>query len=337
MIKKVTRKELAKKAGVSEATVSRAFNQPNSVKIEKREKVISLAKKMGYQPDKHASALRRNGSGTILFLENKAERKYSWIKIECFRWFYGDIVWAISEESENSLYHIRFKTAESLLDIRNILQQERFDGIIGFNFEEPARAEILAESGIPYICAHHTKKLSGFNRIMLNNYKGGYLAGEFFKKTGHKKPVYVSGYLEYQSAHDERYKGFMDALSPITVDLIDINVSLEGGVEAGRKLLKRVKNREIDCIGVVNDLTAWGLIQVFREAGIKIPEDISIIAYDNLPITLSLPFRLASIDLRLHDIYSQAYKKLILQIQTGEIVDEVVDPYLIKGNSVKSN
>ncbi len=330
---KPSRKAVAKKANVSEATVSRVFNNPSSVSADKVKCVRDAAEKLGYVPDKNASALRRNGTGVILFLEKITGKGYEWPEIHYYNWFYGEIIRKLSKAVDKTLYHLRLYTVTSNTEIAELGNKNICDGIIGFNIDDSATVLALKKTGIPHICCGHTETFKT-NICSTDNYKGGFLAAQYLYETGHQKPAYVTGLLDKVYAHRARMKGFCDGFKNRRVKIIKTGIGKEGGYKGALRHVSHVQNQDIDCIGVVNDLTAIGVIQALMEQGIRIPEDVSIIGYDNLPLTAALPFAFSSIELNFSKIYASALDLLLETMNSGEPVKNIIEPVLVPGESV---
>jgi DNA-binding LacI/PurR family transcriptional regulator len=333
-LSKINRKHVAELAGVSETTVSRVYNNPELVASHKVGLVLKTAAELGYVPDKAASALRRKGTGNILFLEINKQKKYDWTQISYYNWFYADIVRTLFKQMESHMYQLRHYQAKSIADILALKNMNICDAILAFNVEDKEIAEALESLGIPFICCHHTKEFDSVSVCATDNFYGGMLVARYLQQAGCKKPVYITGFLKETFAHSQRLNGFLSVYNKDNVLVLDGKIGIEGGFEAGKKITGSIQNAEIDCIGVVNDLTAIGVIHALTAAGINIPEQVSIIGYDNLPFTIALPFKLVTVDLFLNQIYAKAVDVVIKSIQNRKIYREVIKPALITGDSV---
>ncbi len=270
----------------------------------------------------------------ILFLEKKEEKRYQWSRIRYYNWFYGDIIRALSSYIDKTMYQLRLYSVESNEEILKLGEKKICDGIIGFDVEDQETAEVLANTDIPYVCCGHTEEFS-VNTCSTDNYTGGLIAAQHLYQTGHRKPAYVTGLLEDVFSHQARKEGFCDGFKDYSVKVIGTDVGKKAGFESGIKLCDSITKGKIDSIGVVNDLTAIGVIQALRENGIRRPEDVSIIGHDNLPITIALPFQFSSVELSLSKLYTDALKLLLSSIKTGEPIHHVIEPELVPGESVK--
>jgi len=326
---------VARLAGVSETTVSRVYNNPERVDSAKVERVLKTARDLGYVPDKAASALRRKGTGIILFLEIKKTRTYDWTQIPYYNWFYAEIVKTLFTQMESRMYQLRHYQARTVSEIAVLKRMNICDAVLAFNIEDADMVNALKKLNLPFICCHHTKSLDAVSFCSTDNYYGGKLAARALLEAGCTKPAYVTGYVGETPAHAERMNGFLDVFGRHAVTVLEGDIGIDGGVAAGRRLAGLVHKGEADCIGVVNDLTAIGVIHALTAAEITIPEQVSIVGYDNLPFAIALPFRLATVDLFLNKIYARAVDLLIRSIRNGGVYREVIKPALVRGDSIK--
>jgi LacI family transcriptional regulator len=136
---KYTRDDIARMAGVSTATVSRVYNDPDIVSKEKVRRVLAAAKKVGYSPDKNASALRRSGTGTILFLEKRATHET--LDKRFYYWHYADVLKAVKEVTDEHAYQLNLHSFSSPKDIAAIGKRNLCDGIIVYDVADRGTME----------------------------------------------------------------------------------------------------------------------------------------------------------------------------------------------------
>jgi LacI family transcriptional regulator len=324
----VNRDDVARRAGVSGATVSRVFNHPERVEPGTADLVRRVAADLGYRPDKNAGALRRRGTGVLIFLEYRKGGTYSWPDLRFFNWLYADILRAVVQAVSESSFRLELRSIDSLKEIRNLAGE--CDGILAFNTEDPEYATAVAETGVPYVCAHHTEALTGFSRCSTDNLAGGRLLGEAFRASGYRKAVHVSGYLREVEAHRLRLKGFREGFGE-EVPLIETPVGIEGGMAAARIIAPEVRAGRIDSVCGVNDLTALGILKGLGECNVRVPEECLVAGYDNLPVDLGLTCKVPSVDLRLGLLYRLAVQGLVDFIIRGQPLDRRLAPLLVPG------
>ncbi|MDC7226418.1 MAG: LacI family DNA-binding transcriptional regulator [Spirochaetales bacterium] len=324
-MKPVSRDEVAEAAGVSSATVSRVYNNPSSVSRNKRTAVLKAAEKLGYVPNKSASALRRNGTGIITLVEmKKKHRTYYWGDLPIFKWFYTDVLHAVKHVIDNSMYQLNIASASNSRELEAL--KGHTDGIICYDADEISEVEMIAASGIPYVIGHHTKAFEGFSRSSTDNFEGGRLQAILLKDAGCSKPAYITAHLDMVQPHLDRLEGFLSVYPEQNVRIVGDGIGRTAGYRAARKIISSA-----DGIAAVNDITAAGAGYALSEAGIRVQHDIPLVGYDNMPLSIALPFKLMSIDLQPAEIYKQAAVSLLLRLSgdTG-VTESVILPGIVK-------
>lgn len=331
---KIDRNTVAQLAGVSSATVSRVFNHPDIVSKEKRKIVLEAAEKLNYKPNINATLLARGINGKILLLDNNKLLKYDKSNSYYYSWLYIDLLNQIRDVLKETVYELVVSNLDDL-KIYDSSSLHEFDGIICFDIDNETDLTIVKDSHVPYIFGHHVRDIQLSNKIFTDNYYGGYLQARFLQDSGHKKVIYITGLLNHLNAHKERYSGFREIFNDENHLLLDGKVGKEGGAESIRPLLNHIKNKKYTAISVVNDLTAIGVYFELLNHGIKIPEDVSLIGYDNLPFTNLLPKRLSTIDLKIGQLYKKATEHLLKVIsgKKSKIINNF-KPSLIRGQTV---
>lgn len=334
---KVDRNKVALLAGVSSATVSRVFNHPEQVNKDKREIVLKAAKDLNYKPNINAAILARGINGKILLLDNNKLLKYDSPNSHYYSWLYVDILNQIRNVLKGTVFELVISNLEDLkrqdsYDLRD------FDGIICFDIDDINDLSLIRDSGVPYVFGHHVRDIPLPNKLFTDNYYGGYLQARFLKETGHIKTIYITGMLNRLNAHKERYNGFCDIYSSKNHLLIEGRVGKVGGEESIRTVIDKIESKEYTAIAAVNDLTAIGIYFELMNRGISVPEEISLIGYDNLPFTNLLPKRLSTIDIKIGQLYKQSAINLLSIINNGSIhTPENFKPNLIRGQTVRRN
>lgn len=326
----VNRDDVARKAGVSSATVSRAYNTPEKVRPEKRERILSVASKLGYVPDKHASALRKTHGGTILFLEPAAwnrrlNRNYLWVD--------AMILKGVIEAIESSIYSLRIATFEKQNEIPSLLTESDVSGVIHLGHGNPRVLKKIHGVGIPAISVYQGPPLDAYTTYTVDEFEGGRIAAEVFQEHGYTRPMHITS--EGDGIANERMRGFLAGWEERDVWIIREGLGIAQGYAAGKKAVPHIKKGEADCLFVVNDLTAVGVLQAFREEGVHVPHDIAVIAYDNQPFIETLPQTLATFDIRFKDIFHDAVLALIAKIQGDDTPVSVgVPPLFVAGETL---
>ncbi|MFC1582184.1 LacI family DNA-binding transcriptional regulator [Planctomycetota bacterium] len=326
---KVNRDFIAAKAGVSSATVSRVFNNPDSVSSGKVTAVLKAARKYGYSPNKMASALRRNDTGIISFLEL---RDPDHVEGRDYLWSYADAIKGVKKAIDSTMYMLNLQSL-ARDEFPKLADAYPCDGIIAHYLADPALNELVSRQGIPYVLCYRNSDPK-YNTVFVDEVHGGYLAGRKLSDTGHRKPAHINS-TSLAGVCGNRWEGFKKGIGGEPL-LIQGGLGIKGGYESGQKLAKAFKAGKVDSVFVVNDLTAFGVMQALNEAGIRIPEDLSLIGYDNIPYLDSLPVRIATINLPLSQTYATAARLLLQNIRTGAPIYQAVKPEFVEGQSVIS-
>lgn len=338
MAEKNNRDKVAALAGVSSATVSRVYNNPDRVSTAKKKAVLKAADVLGYSPDKSASALRRRGTGQISLVSfEKKGRPWYWGDFPGAKWFYTDALTGILSVIDSSMYRLNLKTLQSADDLRSINWKQECDGIIFFDVDSGEEASAVSELPVPAVISHHTSHFENNHCCSTDNNEGGRLAASFLKESGYTRPVYISYLPELIIPNRERYEGFCAGFKK-ELPLYLTEPGKEGAYKVCEALLSDIKSGKIDSLAVVNDMTAVGVIQCLQNYGLKPGQDLGLIAYDNMPFNYALPFSLSTIDLKPSRIYKEAAGMLLDLLSGSDRPDspckKIIMPELIPGESV---
>ncbi len=338
----VTRDTVARLAGVSSATVSRVFNGSGSVAGERRRAVLEAAETLGYRPNKSASALRRNGTGIITFVEfPKPSRKYYWGLLPDFSWFYGEIIKGIQACLAPTMYQLNMASASSAAALKAAAAES--DGLICFDIDMLEEAERVRSLGVPYIIAHHTRTFSGCNRCSTDNRIGGRLQAEQLYAAGVRNPLYVTGLTSEVEPHAERLQGFEDywaeagicpGTSLASPQILEAAPGGRGGYDAAKTAADKIRSGNCDGIAAVNDVTLIGLLNGLAAQGLE--QQISRLpfcGYDAVPFRNLLPYRFASIDIQPGKLYYRAAELLLSQLSGSRLaqtqIEEIFSPLAV--------
>jgi LacI family transcriptional regulator len=327
MSKRITRQDVALAAGVSGATVSRVYNTPSLVDRATVERVRHAAAVLGFVPDKNAAALRRRSGGTLLFVEIE-EPGYHWPSQRAFQSLYGEIVRAVLHANQESSFSLQLVALPSADAIPTLDRFGAFAGILGFDVDDQGTADALAALGRPVVCAHHGDHLTGVSTVTTDNRAGGRIQARYLADRGRRAVAYVTGMDDVLRSHRLRREGFVGALEPAMV--LDGFVGYAEGMRAGRMMAPQVRQGTLDAFACVNDLTALGVIQGLAAEGLSVPQDVSVVGYDNLVLTGLLGPGLPTVEARLPVVYTRALEVLAALTGTpGPEVHESVEPVLV--------
>jgi len=331
---KVTIKDVAKKAGVSVTTVSFVLNgRLREVSEETAKTVLKTVKELGYVPNTRARNLQRQRSGFIALLVPDLANP-----------FYTALAQAIMMELEDSEFLLALINSSGRLtseeNIYKLFASNTFDGglIVSKKFDLEKYYPNLINT-MPFVLLDESVDNEDIYVVTGNNIKGGVLAAEHLIEMGHTRLACITGPNDSPNSN-KRLKGFLDecAKSGIEVDkenILEGDYTFESGYSSAMELIKR--QNDITAVFCFNDLMALGAMRAFREMKISIPDDISIIGYDNSLYAQTSYESLTSIDQCVQDIGKKAIHILLNMIEKKDIKAKkiFIEPHLVKRDTVK--
>lgn len=280
----VTINDIAKKAGVSQATVSRVLNNSGYVKEETREKVLKVIKEANYTPSAIARSLSTNKTNTVGVIVPDINDP-----------FFGEIIKGISEIADKHGLNIIFfdtdERVEKELKAIKLLEEQRIRGILitPTSTEDKYNSECLKalnNSGTPVILIDGHVKYSDFSGIFADNIEGGYEGTEALIKAGHTKIAVITGRMNSRPARD-RFEGYKKALESNDIPIDERYIfHSDYTQESSYKITKQILAMEDrpTAIFVNSNMMTLGCMKALSEESIRIPEDIAIIGFDKLDI-----------------------------------------------------
>lgn len=312
----VTSSQVAEHAGVSQSAVSRTFTPGASISPKTRQKVLAAAKELGYRPNAIARSLITNRSRIIAvvmaYLENL---------------FYPEVLEELGRALAAENYHLLLFTG--FVDrhsdpVFDQLMQYRVDGIILASTSLSSElSEECATAGIPVVLFNRTTQRDAVSSVTTRNREGGRRIAEFLVAGGHKSFGYIAG-LETSSTNRDRQQGFTEGLAAhgftdITIEMG--NYSRVDAEQAARAMLSRPDRPE--ALFVANDHMAVAVMDVARhEFGLSIPDELSIIGYDDVGPARWPSYSITSVSQPLKRMVESTVDILMDQIASGEIEPE---------------
>lgn len=275
--------DVASRANVSVKTVSRVLNNEPHVKEELRTKVLEAVSTLGYVPSTSARSLRSNRSYTIHMIAHTIRSNF---------------LNALQAGALGATQEVGYRLVTTKLDIETIADEKAFnawcvelsrmgkpDGLILVPpySNDPYVNEVIGSFGIPIVRIGPNKLEDNNTTIMIDDRSAAKDATNHLIKLGHKRIAFVRG-IEEQAATHERFKGYKDALYAAGIDLNEDLVvpglfSFESGLIAGNKLLKM--NNPPTAVFTANDDMAAGVLVAAHSLDIDVPNDLSIIGFDD--------------------------------------------------------
>ncbi|MEA2015255.1 MAG: LacI family DNA-binding transcriptional regulator [Actinomycetota bacterium] len=284
-------KEIAKLAGVSRSTVSRVINNYSNVTPKTKEKVNKVIKKYGYIPHAPARALAGKNSKIIgVFLTNIKARNR---KFRVFQNVYtSPFEAAIIDYADKLGYNVLVLIINNNNDfdkIRDLFSSRILSGgiFIGANNDSPKIFKLIKKGyKITIIDQEKNEKNVGVNYIIVNsdNFNGAYKAAKHLIDYGHKEIAHICGDMNKYSGF-KRLEGYIKAMEDAKLKIKEGYMAYgdfneDGGFKSAEELLKG--NNKITAIFSSNDSMAIGAMKAIKKMGLRIPEDISIVGYDDV-------------------------------------------------------
>lgn len=314
----VTLKDVAQAVGVSPITVSRAFNNSLPVASATKERILTVARELGYVPDLHARAL-----------VNKTSPIIGVVVLELDNPFYAPIINAIQEVAKAKGYMLLVSQSERQQEIeRNILlnqfQQLRIAGILVSPVgSDSAGLQQLHANAIPVVAlARHWED---GDYVSVDDHAGGRMVGDHLAQLGHRGVAVVTLNEPENTAIRDRLEGFADALHAhglmVAATIATDMQRIEDGIMAADRFLD-LPARPTAAF-VTADRLAIGFIHGLLARGLRVPDDVAVVGYDDINYAAYLEVPLTTVALPKYEIGKQAAEILFDRI---EAVDRAAHP-----------
>lgn len=314
MAKAVKLSDIAERVGVSTVTVSKALSGQKGVSEEVREKIHSIAEELGYQQPSAArkSQNHKNFNIGILISERFL------VKYESFYWqMYQAVATRATAEECFTMLEIIGKAEEENGRMPKLVQERKVDGIIVIGKMMDVYLQHLnTEAGIPVIYLDYYNGREASDSVISNSYYGTYELTYYLYRMGHRKIAYVGTLLATESITD-RYFGYQKAL-------------LELGLEQKKEWVlddRHIETGEIDTVNMLQipkdmptafvcncDQTASFLIKKLKDNGYRVPEDISVVGFDNYLYPGLSDIQITTYEVDLEEMARRAIHNMISKI-----------------------
>ncbi|MCG8571320.1 MAG: LacI family transcriptional regulator [Spirochaetes bacterium] len=330
----VTIKDIALKTGLSVSAVSKALNDKGDISEEQKAKVRQIAERLGYKKNILASRLVNQKSNTLgLFIfsrnlmwssENSAFKYLSTIMDEVKKRQYDILLFSVDSDLANRQSYI------------DMCLERQVEGVIyiGLGSNDPHLEEIR-QTDIPTVVLEHTLTGKNISSVGIDNQKGIDLALNYLEELDHTKIAFIKGFndVELSQVRFETYCEYMKKKSQYHESwVIQGDFSLKSGYDGGNQIAKLTDKPT--AILAANDLMAIGAIGALTEQNISVPQDISVIGYDNFDISKYITPRLTTIDQNFKQMATVVIHLLFEMIQHNIQGKQVlIDPELIVRDS----
>jgi len=331
----VTIKDISREAGVSTASVSKVLNGDyKNVSEETKNKILRISRELNYRPNRLARSLVNNRTNIIGLIISDITNPY-----------FAELAKGIEHRADTAGYKLILcntdENEEKERSYINMTLEYNLDGVIITGSEKSSSSssiEELQKYNIPYVSIDREQGDDDY-RVYVGNLEGSYIATESIIKNGHTKIAFIGGEGMHGS-RNLRLEGYLKALTEYGIEpdhsLIKIgNYHMETGYQYVKFLIEN--GSEFTAVVCGNDLIAFGALNAVKDSGLKCPEDISIIGYDDIYLTEMTEPKLTTIKQPSAEIGNYAVE-VLLKLMKNEPVEEKVKcfvPYLVERDSVK--
>lgn len=316
--KAITSVDVARKAGVSQSAVSRYYTPGASVSAKMAEKIRIAAEELGYRPNVLARAMITGKSRIIGLVVYYFENQ-----------FYPEAVEKLSVALQENGYHVLlFMASATVGDVENVVQEildYRVDGMIMVSVSlSSTLSDRCRELGIPVMLFNRDQPGDRLRAVTSDNYEGGRMAARLLLRGSPRRIAHLAGFSG-ASTQIDREAGFMDALREAGAQLharAEGNFHYSDAAEAARQLFDTPEPP--DALFVTDDHMALAAMDVIRhEFGLRIPEDVAVVGFDDLPQAAWPSFNLSTIRQPINQMVSAAVAELIAAIEGSPDVRKI--------------
>ncbi len=316
-MKKLTLEEVGKIAGVSRATVSRVINKPDSVTPELRARVEKVIAETGYRPNPVARSLASNRSNILgLIIPNVAQNLFT-------DPYFTPLIEGISQACNAHDYTLAlfiFHSEEEEEQVfKRALGTGLLDGLIAAltSLTNTSYMEQIVNLNLPYVNVGRPADDQLVSYVDVDSVAGAFLATQHLIRLGYQRIAHIAAPLDTTVGLD-RKQGYVNALNEAGIRLNENligygNLSQDSGYIAMRQLL----NQQPDAVFVASDRMGVGVYRAIYDAGLRIPDDIAIVGFDDLPPAVSVTPPMSTVRQPVTRLGLTAVEILMQVIETG--------------------
>ncbi|HHT09130.1 MAG: LacI family DNA-binding transcriptional regulator [Atribacterota bacterium] len=320
----VTLKDVSKLAGVSPATASLALNNQKGVSEKSRQKVLDAAQKLGYHPNILARSLIKGKTNTVLLCAFIKEQG----KLSAF---YGELINSLLTAVSSHEYYLQMLVKGEFynghpLDKRtaflDIAHNRLFEGLIILSHWPISYSEVsdLVKENFPFVIVNQKVDGEGVSYIDIDHYGGTKEAIIYLIKKGHRRIAHIRGPMDHLHAQ-ERYRAYVDTLLEHDISLKKEYI-IEGNFRrlSGRTAMERLLEKKPypTAVYAANDKMAIGALQVAKEKGLIVPQDLDIVGFDGIEAVKYTDPPLPTVEQPLEELGKLAATMLIETIKGGD-------------------
>lgn len=309
--------DLARAAGVSIATVSRALNDHYAVSEETKARIRALAEEMDYRPNARARSFARQKSGIVLFVTD-LHRNVAFENPHMF-----EIMTGISHYLDEKNYALLLKhvaTGDAPQLIRELMIREQADGvIIHAAILSKALAGTLRHLDLPHLVIGKPDFPTPICWMDVNHEQAGQKAANYLLDKGYRRMVFLMGDQETDKISAARRDGMLHMFAEEELSFITLygDSTYESGFMLCQEALSMPERPEI--LLCTNNYLAMACLQVLRQNGLSVPQDIAIMTFDNYPFSMLTQPQLTAVEADMYDMGQEAARFILRKIRMPEL------------------
>lgn len=318
--------DVAEMLGVSKSTVSRVINGNEGVGPELRKKVMDFINEIGYQPSTLAQSLSKGRMNIVALILGDIRNP-----------FYADLAFNIQRILNDNSYMVMVLNSEynieRELEFLKLTEQFNFAGLILITAQEEIIEDRLKNMNLPKVLVNRILPHYTGDSVLIDNFQAGYQATMHLIELGHRHIGFIKG-PGVSSASSQRFAGYRQVMQnyglPFEENFVfESDLKLETGRSLADDFCKLEKRPS--AMVIVNDMTAIGFMDGCRNAGIRIPEDLSIVSFDNIAMASMYGIELTTISQRVDEMGEKAAHLMLKQLNDKDAKPEriIMEPTLI--------
>jgi LacI family transcriptional regulator len=276
-------KDVASLAGVSTATVSNVLNGNTSkVSAETRDRIQKIINEVDYKPNAMARSLAKKESKIIGLVVPYVGPEEDFL----INPYYVQMVAALERYVRKKDYYLMLRCVPDCRSVIPLLSSWNVDGAFFLGVVNKDVEEIKNALGAPVVFLDTYTTVEGIVNVGLDDYRGGYLSAKYLISKGHKKIALISPDYNIPGVVQERYRGFVKACSENSIEFTEKDVyrsdsAYQSAISIGMDVA--LSKKGYTAVATFSDIVAFGVIEGIRQCGYSVPDDISVIGFDNLP------------------------------------------------------
>lgn len=326
-----TIKDVAALAGVSFTTVSHVLNDTRPVSADARRRVLAAVEEIGYLPSAVARSLRKSETKIVGVLVPNVQNP-----------FFAELVCGVEECCRLAGYSVFLCNSDNdpkrQQQYMRTLLEKRVDGLLLSSAgDDEALARIFKLASVPSVTVDRLVPGARADRVSVHNQQGAYNAVQHLLELGHRRIACISGPAEFEVAR-ERIEGWRRALQDrgVTPDeslVIESDFSSPGGYESARRLLRAQVDAASPVTGIFasNDMMAIGVLRAAAELGIRVPQQLSVVGFDDIELSRYVFPALTTVGCSIKQLGHEAGRVLIDRIENpgAQLKDVLLTPRLV--------